>query len=279
VTMRISIVTPSLNQGRYLGEALESVRLQAYPEVEHLVLDGNSTDDTVSLLKSLKGKREWEHVCWRSELDAGQSDALNRGFKLASGDIIGWLNSDDRYRRGCFDHVIKAFAENPAVDVFYGDYTLIDGDGKVLEVRREIEFSRFILLHHRVLYIATTTTFFRRRIFEEGNWLRPDLHYAMDYEFFLRLAAAGYRIRRIPQALADFRVHSESKSSRMKKVQLTEKQNIMRSFSSLTRRCSLPSLRSILFLGLQIAAGLMRWSEKMFRGHYLVQYLAAPREE
>jgi glycosyltransferase involved in cell wall biosynthesis len=277
--MRISIVTPSLNQVRYIDEALESVRQQEYPAVEHLILDGGSSDGTVEFLGDLDGKREWKHINWQSEPDAGQSAALNRGFKLASGDIIGWLNSDDRYRAGCFDHVVKAFEENPAVDVFYGDYALIDDRGKLVEVRREIEFNRFILLHHHVLYIATTTTFFRRRIFEEGNWLKPDLHYAMDYEFFLRLAAAGYRIQRIPQLLADFRVHPDSKSCRMKEQQLLEKQSIMRNFSVVTNRFRFLRLRSVIFLGLQISATLMRWSEKMLRGHYLVQYLAASREE
>jgi len=270
--MRISIVTPSLNQGRFLREALDSVRLQHDPSVEHLILDGGSTDETLPLLQSLQDKPEWSHVRWLSRPDSGQSEALNRGFAQAQGDLIGWLNADDRYRPGCFDHVIKAFKENPSVDVFYGDYTLINSSGRLLQVRREIEFSRFVLLYHRVLYMATTTTFFRRRIFEECNWLNPELHYAMDYEFFIRLVDAGYRIRRIPHLLADFRLHPESKSCRMTETQLAETRSIMRTRSSITR---------VAFLGLipQAAATLMRFTEKMLRGHYLVQYLAAPRDE
>lgn len=268
----ISIVTPSFNQGRYLSEALESVRLQGQTCIEHLILDGGSTDGTVALLQSLDGSSDWSHVRWMSGPDGGQSEALNRGFKMASGEIIGWLNSDDRYRPGCFDHVVKAFAENPDVDIFYGDYTFMDRNGAILRVRREIEFNRFILLYHRVLYIATTATFFRRRIFEDGNWLKQDLHYAMDYEFFLRLAAAGYRIRRIPHVIADFRVHPESKSCLMKRPQLEEKQQIMRPFSPVARRFSSPRLRQIAFLGLQTIAGCIRWSEKMLRGYYFVQY-------
>jgi glycosyltransferase involved in cell wall biosynthesis len=271
--MRISIVTPSLNQGRYLGEALESVRLQNYPSVEHLIMDGGSTDQSVPLLQCLDGKKDWSHVRWTSGPDGGQSEALNRGFATAEGDIIGWLNSDDRYRPGCFDYIVKAFEENPAVDVFYGDYTLIDQDGGTLQVRREIEFNRFVLLYHHVFYIATTATFFRRRIFEEGNWLKQDLHYAMDYEFFLRLARAGYRIRRIPRVIADFRVHPESKSCSFRHVQSLEKRSITRNFSALPYRYGL------VIIVLQIAAALMRWSEKLLRGHYLAQYLAAPKDE
>jgi len=269
---KISIVTPSLNQGRFLGEALESVRLQGHADVEHLILDGGSTDETIPILQTLDGQSDWSHVHWESGPDGGQSDALNRGFAQAKGDIIGWLNSDDRYRPGCFDHVVKAFAENLGVDIFYGDYTLMDASGKVRNVRREIEFNRFILLYHRVLYIPTPSTFFRRRVFEEGNWLKQDLHYAMDYEFFLRLAEAGYRIRHIPHVIADFRLHPESKSCTMELIQSQEKQRIMWSVSPITRRLNSPPLRRFVFFALQTTAALMRWSEKMLRGYYFAQY-------
>ena len=269
---RISIVTPSLNQGRFLGEALESVQLQKHPFVDHLVLDGGSTDETIELLQSLGGEAKWSHVRWTSGPDGGQSDALNRGFVEAKGDIVGWLNSDDRYRPGCFDHVLRAFAENPDVDVFYGDFTIINEEGVIQRVRREIGFNRFVLLYHRVLYIATTSTFFRRRVFEEGNLLRRDLHYAMDYEFFLRLAEAGYRIRHIPHVIADFRLHPQSKSCSMERVQLDEKIRIMGSVSPLATRIGSPHLRNAAFLSLQIAAGVLRWSEKLLRGYYFAQY-------
>jgi glycosyltransferase involved in cell wall biosynthesis len=276
---KISIVTPSLNQGRFLGEALESVRSQGHSDVEHLVLDGGSTDETITLLQSLDGMSDWAHVRWRSGPDGGQSEALNRGFAEAKGEIIGWLNSDDRYRPGCFDHVVKAFAENPGVDVLYGDYTFMDQSGKVQKVRREIEFSRFVLLYHRACYIPTTATFFHRRIFEEQNWLKQDLHYAMDYEFFLRLAGEGYRIRRIPHVIADFRLHPESKTCSLARNQLQEKQRIMQRYSAVLQRYSLTYLQVPVFLALQFAAALRRWSEKMIRGHYITQYLTGSRVE
>jgi glycosyltransferase involved in cell wall biosynthesis len=269
---KISIVTPSFNQGRFIGEAIESVRSQGYEDVEHLILDGGSTDETVALLQSLNGDDDSRRIRWESGPDGGQSDALNRGFHAATGDIIGWLNSDDRYRADCFAHVARAFEDNPDADIIYGDYTFMDEDGTLLRIRREIEFSPFILLYHRVLYIATTATFFRRRIFEEGNWLNQDLHYAMDYEFFLRLAAAGYRIQHIPQVLADFRLHPQSKTCSMERVQLHEKRDIMRQYSRVTERVGPTGLRGAAFCSLQIAAGVMRWSEKMLRGFYFSQY-------
>jgi glycosyltransferase involved in cell wall biosynthesis len=269
---KISIVTPSLNQGRFLMEALESVRLQGHSDVEHLILDGGSTDETIALLQSLNGKRGWAHLRWRSGSDGGQSDALNRGFAEASGEIVGWLNSDDRYRSGCFDHIVKAFSENPDVDIFYGDYTCMDQSGKILKLRREIEFSRFVLLYHRVCFIPTTATFFRRRIFEDRNWLKQDLHYAMDYEFFLRLSGAGYRIRHIPQVIADFRLHPASKTCAMENIQLEEKKKIMRYVSPLISRIDSPKLRRMVSASLQTIAGLLRWSEKLLRGHYFARY-------
>jgi glycosyltransferase involved in cell wall biosynthesis len=269
--MRISIVTPSLNQGCYLSEALESVRLQNHQGTEHLILDGGSTDGTVSLLRGLSDQKRWSHLHWISEPDGGQSEALNRGFAQAQGDIIGWLNSDDRYRPGCFDHVVEAFEENPEVDIFYGDYTIIDQQGSFLRVRREIGFNRFILLYHHVLCIPTPSTFFRRRVFEEGNLLQRDLHYAMDYEFFVRLAKDGYRIRHLPKVLADFRLHPASKTCTASHFQIEEQQRVMRAVSPVGSLLRSPRLSRIAHRALQVVAGLMYWSEKALRGYYFSQ--------
>jgi glycosyltransferase involved in cell wall biosynthesis len=264
----ISIVTPSLNQVSFLGEALASVRSQRYPAYEHLVFDGGSKDGTVELLqsamKAYAGKRLW----WHSGPDGGQSHALNRGFAKASGDIVGWLNADDRYRPGCFEQVAKVFAEHPEVDVLYGDYTLMDEAGKHLVLRREIEFSRFVLRYHRVLYIPTTATFFRRRIFEEGNFLSDTLHYAMDLEFFLHLDHAGYKFLHLPAVLADFRVHSASKSIQFIDRQRMEHRNIVLQKTPLAQLYRSIWLRNAAASFLQIPAGLMRYSEKLLRGFY-----------
>lgn len=266
--MKISIVTPSLNQGRYLRDALESVRAQEHSCVEHLVLDGGSNDGTIEVLKSYGSRTEWRHLSWRSGPDGGQSEALNRGFEEVAGDIVGWLNSDDRYRAGCFAHVVKAFAENSDVDIVYGDFTVISQEGIMLQVRREIDFSRFILLYHRVSYIPTPSTFFRRRVFDDGNRLQPSLHYAMDYEFFLRLATAGYKIKHIPHVLSDYRLHPESKSCSGELEQAREKRQIMVSFSRISRLPGSPLLRGAAFAAMQSLACVMRYSEKMLRGYY-----------
>jgi glycosyltransferase involved in cell wall biosynthesis len=267
---RISIVTTSLNHAAFLGEALDSVRSQHYPDLEHIVLDGASTDTTVPLLQSMTGP-EWQHLNWTSESDGGQTQAMNKGLRQATGDIIGWLNADDRYRPGCLQTVSKFFADNPSIDILYGDYTLIDQHGKHLRIRREIEFSRFVLLYHRVLYIPTTSTFVRRRIFDESNWLDESLQYAMDHEFFVRLATLGYRFQHIPAILADFRMHSDSKTGRMPARQLAESRMAMHKHSTVA--LTSPITRSLCLRTLQAAAAFARYTEKFLRGYYLPEFI------
>ena len=271
-----SIVTPSLNQGRFLPEALESVRLQKHGSVEHLVVDGGSTDNTLHILQHLRAERAWSHLHWQSRSDSGQSNALNRGFLQTTGEFVGWLNTDDRYRPGCFAHVERAFRNHPDVDIFYGDYAVIDERGQVVRFRREIEFSRFILTWHRVLYIPSTATFFRRRIFNDGYLVREELHFAMDYEYFLRLSAAGYVIRRIPHLLADFRVHPESKSSRLRELQHEERRQILYSFSPLAAGWSGTRRGRAMLAGLETAAAVLRYSEKLLRGAYFTRLPKPP---
>ncbi len=263
-----SIVTPSFNQGAFIGEALLSVHNQAYGVLEHLVMDGGSNDGTPAILGHYCDQECWGHLHWVSEPDRGQSDALNKGFARASGDIVGWLNSDDRYRPGCFERVAEIFQQHPDVDVVYGDYTWIDESGRVSRIRREIEFSHFILLYHRVLYIPTTATFFRRRIFEEGNRLDERLHYALDFEFFVRLAVRGYRFRHLPAVLADFRFQPGSKTCAAPHKQLQEKDEIMHLYSPVLQRLRTSASRSVTLALLRTSAAVLRYSEKLVRGYY-----------
>jgi glycosyltransferase involved in cell wall biosynthesis len=266
----ISIVTPSFNQAGFIREALGSVRLQTYGNYEHLVIDGMSTDGTVATLQALAAN-DSHNLKWVSEPDGGQSEALNKGFALAKGEIIGWLNSDDRYRAGCFEYVVQAFADNPDVDILYGDYLLVDESGKVLQVRREIEFNAFVLLYHRVLYIPTTATFFRRRVFRENNWLDEKLHYAMDLEFFIRLAARGYRFKHIPQIIADFRIHPASKSCSAPARHRMEHQKVVFASAPTLRRLKSPVLRRSMLSFLRSLAAVERYSEKLLKGYYWQQ--------
>jgi len=267
----ISVVTPSFNQVSFIGEALSSVQRQGYKNYEHLVIDGVSTDGTVDLLRNIKRDNGQANISWVSEQDSGQSEALNKGFRRTKGEIIGWLNSDDRYRAGCFEYIAKIFADNSEVDIVYGDYLVVDESGKVLQIRREIEFNAFVLLYHRFLYIPTTATFFRRRVFEEGNWLDEKLQYAMDFEFFIRLSARGYCFRHVPEILADFRLQPNSKTCSSPDKQRMEHQHIIFEAAPILRCFRSPRLKTIVLSLLRAIAYIKRYSEKLFRGYYVEQ--------
>jgi len=274
-TPAFSIVTPSFNQAAFIEEALLSVRQQGGDNIEHLVLDGASRDGTIAILRRHAEESRGTHLRWLSEPDHGQSDALNKGFDSAKGEIVGWLNSDDRYRPGCFEYIARVFRQHPEVDVVYGDYTWIDEAGHVFRIRREIEFSYFVLLHHRVPYIASTAAFFRRRIFDDGNRLDEHLHYAMDYEFFVRLAARGYRFLHVPAILADFRFQPASKTVTAADRQAEEIDAIMHRYSPVLCKLQKPLPRSLAVALLRSSAAIMRYSEKLFRGYYLTQFRPA----
>lgn len=269
---KISIVTPSFNQAAFIEEALLSVKEQNYPDVEHIVIDGASTDGTVEILRRYAAMPGWGHLRWISELDGGQTDALNKGFRRATGDIVGWLNSDDRYRAGCFAAITDEFAERSEADVIYGDYTWMDENGHVKCIRREIEFSPFILSYHRVLYVASVSTFFRRRIFDEGNWLDARFQYAMDYDFFLRLVSKGYRFHHLRSVLADFRWHLQNKSTNASDKQFADHNQIALMYSPLLQKMQGSPYQKPTLTTLRIIAATLRYSMKLIQGCYFERF-------
>ena len=207
----ISVITPSFNQAKYIDETLQSVRSQGYPELEHLVIDGASTDGTVDLLRRYSSMPAWNYMHWISEPDKGQSDAINKGFRMATGDIIGWLNSDDLFEPNCFGAIMRVFESRPDVDFVYGDYRIMDSAGKTIILKREIDFDWNIMLCG-LNYIAQPNVFFRRRVFDKLGYLDQSLHYVMDYEFWLRAASNGFRFHHVAQTLAACRWHLDAKT-------------------------------------------------------------------
>ncbi len=271
--MKISIVTPSFNQAEYLEECLLSVKKQDYPNVEHLVVDGGSSDGSVEILREYAAKPGWSHLHWVSEPDRGQSDALNKGFQRAQGDVIGWLNSDDFYLKGCFKYVADAFQREPRPDVVYGDYIWINEVSGTYQVRREIPFNRFVLFHSHVAFICSSGGFFvARQVIDDGYLLDPDYHNAMDYEYFLRLFRGGYKFCHSPELMGALRLHGSSKSTTHHERAIKEHERARReSLKELGMLCSGRSLELRLALLRTLAVG-RRWAEKALRGYYFNQF-------
>lgn len=204
---KISIITPSYNQAQYLRATLESIHGQAYPSLEHIVIDGGSTDGSVNVIQEYNDSLTY----WESVKDRGQSDAINKGLRLATGEIVAWLNSDDVLMPGTLQRVAAVFSSHPEVDVVFGDYDLIDASGMVLETKREIPF-HFNTILFGTNYIGQPTVFVRRRVVESVGLLDETLHYAMDWEWWLRMAASGYRFLHLRHVMAGCRWHSECKT-------------------------------------------------------------------
>jgi glycosyltransferase involved in cell wall biosynthesis len=204
---KISIITPSYNQGQFLEETILSVLNQGYPNLEHIIIDGGSTDNSIEIIKKYQ-----EHLTyWVSEPDKGQSDAINKGFSIATGEILAWLNSDDIYMPGALIAVAEFFNKNEDVDCVYGDMAHIDDKGELLYIALSIPYS-----YNRHLFgissIPQPATFFRRKALERVGNLDTSLQYQMDYEFFLRFNRCGLKIGNIKEVLASFRLHNTSKT-------------------------------------------------------------------
>lgn len=200
----VTIVTPSFNQGEFIKETIESVLNQDYPNIEYIVMDGGSTDNTVEILKSYG-----DRIKWVSEKDNGQADAVNKGIRRANGSIIGWLNSDDTYLEGAVRKMVKYLKTHTDTDMVYGEGYYIDKNGNITERYLTEKFNRTRLGEQCI--ICQPTAFFTKQIIEEVGMLDAEHQLSMDYELWMRIAKAG-KVAYIPEYVATSRMYEENKT-------------------------------------------------------------------
>jgi len=226
--IRISVITPSYNHAKFLGRTIESVRTQRRDfELEHIVVDGGSTDGTLDVLRGLGST-----VRWISEPDEGQSDALNKGIAMATGEIIGWLNSDDVYEPDALETVARIFASEPQTQWLYGKVRIIDAGDQ--EIRRWItrykNFRMRPFSYRRLLaenWISQMGVFWRAEAGRTVGPFRKDLHYCMDYDYWLRLGGR-WPGRFVNRYLGAFRWYPASKSGAGFDCQFREQYEVAR---------------------------------------------------
>ncbi len=205
----ISVVTPSLNQGCFIRSTIESVLGQGRNDIEHIIVDGGSTDETLDIIQN------YSHLRWISEPDRGQSDALNKGIGMAEGEWIAWINADDYLFPEALNK-LAAFAGNcPEAQFVFSNCTFVDGHGTVVETKRASYDPRSFFRWWREggAGFGQPGSFFKKELRERFGPFDPDLHYMMDYDFWLRLSET-VRFYYLDEALAAYRLHRQAKTSR-----------------------------------------------------------------
>ena len=202
----VSILTPSFNQAPYLEKTIQSVLSQDHPHLEYMIVDGGSADGSVEVIKKYEHKLAW----WVSEKDKGQTDAINKGFARASGEILAWINSDDTYEPGAVRAAVKYLQEHPEVGMVYGDCNFINEAGRVIGKFNSAQ-TNYRLLRQGYAHIPQQTMFFRADLWKQVGPLDPSFYFAMDYDLWTRIAART-EIKYIPQTWANFRLHTSGKT-------------------------------------------------------------------
>ncbi len=203
----VSIITPSFNQARYLPATMDSVLGQDYPNIEYIVVDGGSTDGSAAIIESYAERLAW----WVSEKDKGQTDAINKGFARANGEILAWLNSDDTYEPGAVREAVEFLLENPDVGLVYGDCNFIEENGRKYGKFNAAQ-TDYEKLRQGYVHIPQQASFWRAELWKQVAPLDDSFFFAMDYDLWVRLAKIS-EVRYLPgRNWANFRLHPDAKS-------------------------------------------------------------------
>ncbi len=205
---KVSIVTPSYNQGQFIQETIESVLNQTYPNIEYIVVDGGSSDDTLQILEKYKSSIDKIII----ERDNGQSDAINKGFRIATGELVGWLNSDDILLPNAIDLVVTCYKKYPDAVLFYGDVIVFNNEGEIIRTLKPSQRLTCRQLVNGSGMIVQPGSFYSKKIINKTGMINTKFYLMMDREFWLRILRYGDGIH-IGKPVAKFRVHVSSKSS------------------------------------------------------------------
>lgn len=207
--IKISIVTPSYNQGDYIEETIQSILNQTYKNIEYIIQDGCSSDKTIEVLNKYKNE---DNIKVYIEKDKGQSEAINKGFRKSTGELIGWINSDDILERDCIEKIVKKYKQDKNVSILYGDIELIDSrGGHIGNVNlNDITYNKLLNVNPN---ITQQGSFYKTELVKKIGYLDENLHYTMDYDLWLRLLKENDKAVKVKGVIAKFRLHNESKTS------------------------------------------------------------------
>jgi glycosyltransferase involved in cell wall biosynthesis len=202
----VSIVTPSFNQVRFLESTIRSVLEQDYPNIEYILVDGGSNDGSLEVIRRYAEKISW----WVSEKDRGQTDAINKGFEHAHGDILAWLNSDDTYEPHALVEAVELLVNFPQIGLVYGDANFIDENGCRIGhfPAAQTDYQR---LRRGYVHIPQQASFWRANLWRKVGPLDPSFYFAMDYDLWVRIAKLA-ALKYIPRVWANFRLHTQGKT-------------------------------------------------------------------
>ena len=240
----ISIITPVLNGAAYLEETINSVINQDYPNFEYIIIDGGSTDRTKDIIKKYEDKIGF----WKSEKDDGMYDAINKGLKIAKGDILAYINYDDVYAgANVLSRIAEIFMKNKKTDWTYSDFFVINSSSKILYSYRAPE----VLANYKMLraagysYIYQPTVFWRRKVFEESGFFDTNFKMAADYEFFLRIIQK-HELKKVSFKVTRVRFHDATKTNTLQSLNNEERKKILNKYSQREKKIEL-FLKFVLF--------------------------------
>ena len=220
---RITIITPSFNQGDFLEDTILSILNQKYPNLEYFIVDGGSTDNTLDIIKKYEDRIDW----WVSEPDRGQSHAINKGLERATGEIINWINSDDLLFPGALQRVAVTFMNNPEADLIVGETARIDQQGYIKSISSPLSLLSFSSKYY-ILPIGQQSSFFSAKALIKVKMIREDLHILMDQDLYYRIISSGGEYIKIEGLIGAIRDHHLAKGSTCQKAWIEERSNYLK---------------------------------------------------